>query len=70
MTNKHFDAILAKNCIARHIKDIKSDIASGKEKRIKRAIDYIVARLNEIEAYTGAGNQPSVNAIMESNVNI
>lgn len=50
MTEKHFDAILAKNYIARAIKGDPAYIS----------VEYIMERLKEIEAYIGQGNQPSV----------
>ena len=57
MTKKHFEAILAKNEIAR-------DIASGDP-----SFDYILANLRQIESYIGQGNQPSVEDIMQVNTN-
>lgn len=55
MTDKHFNAILAKNDIAR-------EIASGEPN-----FDYILACLRQIESYIGEANQPDVNEIMEVN---
>lgn len=52
MTQKKFDAILAKNDIARYLRDNK--IAS----------EYLIYCLKQIEAYTGEANQPSVDDIL------
>ena len=52
MTKKHFNAILAKNNIAREMRDaIKGE-----------PLSYSALRhaLNDIEKYTGEGNQPCI----------
>jgi len=53
MEDKHFDAILAKNYIARLLAREKEVIAESTAR-------YILGRLKEIEAYTGIGNQSNV----------
>lgn len=62
MTDKKFNAILAKNHIARELKqaDTKEDLS----------IDYIVSCLRDIEAYLGQANQPSVDDIINSDMDI
>lgn len=62
MTTKHFEAILAKNDIARAIRD---SFLKPEELNLR----YIVERLKDIEAYTGEANQPSVIDIL-TNSNI
>ena len=53
MTNKKFDAILAKNDIARELKSLDPNFG------------FIEKCLYDIEKYIGEGNQPSVKDIME-----
>ena len=60
--NKKFEAILAKNCIARDLKNFSTDGVIH--------IDYCIERLKEIEAVIGVSNQPSVKSIIESDINI
>lgn len=56
MNQKHFDAILAKNNIARELRDmLNGDVAS---------ISFMRSCLKDIEAYIGEGNQPSVEDII------
>lgn len=59
-----FNAILSKNCIARKIKTYKED-GDG-----YIPADYIIERLKEIEKFLGTSNQPSVEGIIESKMNI
>lgn len=54
MTTKHFDAIIAKNNIARELKSSEPNLG------------YIFWCLREIEDYTGEGNQPSVSDIIDT----
>lgn len=64
MTDRHFDAILAKNYLARAVADLVRDGAvSGHQGR------WLVARLEEIEEHTGRANQPGVWDIFENNTN-
>jgi hypothetical protein len=56
--NTHFNAILAKNDIAR---ELKKEIPN---------IQVILSRLEEIESYIGCANQPSVMAIFTSLIDI
>lgn len=58
MTDKHFNAILAKNYIAEEIAQC--------EKLQDLSIKYIVSCLEDIEAYTGQGNQPSIEDILKN----
>ncbi len=55
MTDKHFKAILAKNEIARELRDHEAGML---------AWNWIVSCLKDIEAFTGEGNQPSVHEIL------
>ena len=70
MNDKHFDTILAKNEIARELKRWKNDLSYPAEVRkfFRQSVsmDYLLHKLEEIEAYVGTGNQPSVKEIMES----
>lgn len=54
MTEKHFNAILAKNEIARAIRDGS----------INDRTEQAVACLRDIESYIGEANQPSVDEII------
>ena len=58
-----FNAILSKNCIARELRNFKN----FKE---KISVDYVIARLQEIENFIGVGNQPNINSILKSNLDI
>lgn len=58
-TDKHFDAILAKNDIAREVRD---SIQQGE----RMSTNAILYALNQIEAYIGESNQPSVNDIVNT----
>jgi hypothetical protein len=60
MKDKHFDAILAKNQIARELKQNREDISLNNIKKL----------LLVIEEYIGEGNQPSVEDILQSKQNI
>lgn len=62
MTNKHFEAILAKNNIAREIRDCEQN-------NDPISTEFIKNLLKDIEAYTGEGNQPSVEDIINSERN-
>lgn len=52
MTKKHFNAILAKNDIARELKKDQPNLG------------FIKVCLLDVEKYTGEGNQPSVTEII------
>ena len=67
MTDKHFYAILAKNEIARAIRD-----SDGVNKiRLGPTVDITTYRLEsllkDIEKYVGESNQPSVQDIVNDN---
>lgn len=61
MTQKHFDAILAKNNIAKQLRDAEGTGTLG-EVKIDRA--RLLFYLREIETYVGEGNQPSIMEIL------
>lgn len=69
MTDKKFNAILAKNSIARDIKVLKK--WHDQYKNIEAVQNcplntgYIESCLKDIEIYLGEGNQPSVKDIIE-----
>ena len=60
---KKFDAILAKNDIAREIKQLRNN----QEPISFTAIKYA---LETIELFLGEGNQPSVNDILNTTIEI
>lgn len=62
MRKKHFDAILAKNDMAREIRTL---IETG-----DCSINFIQYMLKVIEDWIGEGNQPSVQEIWESKIEI
>lgn len=57
MSDKHFDAILAKNDIARELSNPEPNIG------------FIFSQLAVIEHFIGQANQPSVADIYENNTN-
>lgn len=59
MTDKKFNAILAKNDIAREVRD-------SIQHREEMSTNQIMYCLNQIEAYIGEANQPSVNDIINT----
>lgn len=59
----HFSAILAKNSIARMLGLEKDSISNSTQA-------YIMARLKEIEEYTGELNQPSVKDMYEESYDL
>jgi hypothetical protein len=61
MNTKHFHAILAKNELAREIRDGESTSTPG---MIEVSAYKLQAALEDIEAYTGEGNQPSIESII------
>ncbi len=61
MTNKKFNAILAKNNIAREVKDYLN-APIGEREPIH--ISYIISELITIEEFLGEGNQPSIKSIL------
>ena len=63
MYNKKFNAILAKNNIAREIRNY-FDAPQGEREPIH--ISYCINELKEIEKYLGEGNQQSVDSIINS----
>ena len=58
MTNKHFSAILAKNQIARAIRDTKGS------QKVEISTYILENLLIDIEKYTGEANQPCVKDIV------
>ena len=69
MTGVHFDAILAKNLIARELRQYLRPIY-GQEFERELNANYIIELLKDIELYTGEGNQPSVVDIITSEVEL
>jgi hypothetical protein len=63
MEDKQFKAILAKNEIARALKEYK------KHSEVLH-IDYIISNLKDIEKFIGQLNQPSIDEIMDSKMHI
>lgn len=63
MTQKHFNAILAKNNIAREVREY-FNAPQGDREPIR--IGYMINELKAIEEYIGEGNQPSVDSIINS----
>ena len=63
ISNKHFNAILAKNEIAREIRNYANEPAGNQQ---DLHISFVVESLKEIEKYLGESNQPSINEIMTS----
>jgi hypothetical protein len=59
MTKKHFNAILAKNNIAREIADCRAGMLMN--------LGFIQHELEAIESYIGQANQPTVSDIIEYN---
>jgi len=67
MTDKKFNAILAKNGIAREIRSYMDSANDSEDKsREPIFIQYIIRELKEIEKYLGEANQPSVEEIITS----
>ncbi len=65
MTDKKFNAILAKNNIAREVRDyLKSNTYSEDGSREPIHITHIIGELKAIEKYIGEANQPSVESII------
>lgn len=62
MSKKKFNAILAKNNIAREIRDYKNCRVGCSERLNKH---YIIECLKDIEDYLGESNQPCVIDIIE-----
>jgi len=58
--DKHWNAVLAKNLIARELKQYLTREGGF------LAVDYIMERLREIEAYIGTANLPSVDDELNS----
>jgi hypothetical protein len=63
MTKKRFDAILAKNDIAREIKQLRNN-------QEPISSNVIIYALETIEQFLGEGNQPSINDILNTTVEI
>ena len=74
MTPKHFNAILAKNNIARELRD--ADTGASTKNGLTFPSQCLVDRntllvlLRDIETYTGEGNQPSIDDIINSDIEI
>ena len=67
MTTKHFDAIIAKNNLARTLRQInRREIADVAELPLLQ----MAHDLQEIERYIGEGNQPSAYDIMNSEIEL
>lgn len=64
----HFNAILAKNEIARWLKSYYRDFNQAMKHDIP--VKHIQAMLEDIEKYTGELNQPAVKDILESDIKI
>jgi hypothetical protein len=62
--SKKFDAIIAKNEIARWLRDTKPEEVGHGDLHVLRYW------LREIEIYIGEGNQPSISDIIESEVEL
>lgn len=60
--NVWFEAILAKNDIARYIARLVNDGHGG-----HLSVEYLLSRLEELEEEIGVANQPSVRNIFEHN---
>jgi hypothetical protein len=67
MTQKHFDAIIAKNQIARLVRQINR---REFENINELPLNDLAFQLQEIEKYIGQGNQPSVYDIMNSEMEL
>ncbi len=70
MKNKYptkFDAVIAKNEIAREIREY---INAPQGKREPIHILYIISNLEDIEKYLGQMNQPSVRDIIDSTMEL
>lgn len=61
--SKHFDAVIAKNNIARVLRDINVGHYEAVSDLPLRALIF---DLREIEIYIGEMNQPSINDILET----
>lgn len=59
MTDLHFDAIIAKNNIAREIRD-------SRQHHEEINASWVEAQLAIIEQFIGEGNQPAISDILES----
>lgn len=67
MTTKHFDAIVAKNNLARVVRGImRKEYAEMSE----LPWGQMLYDLQEIEHYLGVGNQPEVTDIVDSDIEI
>ncbi len=62
--SKHFDAIIAKNNIARVLRGLRAGEYESINEIPLRALHF---DLREIEIYIGEMNQPSINDILEEN---
>lgn len=63
MTNKKFNAILAKNEIARMIRE--AELTGEMIGEIKLSSHQLIEHLKDIEDYLGQGNQPCIIDILE-----
>ena len=62
-TDRKFNAILAKNGLARELKEYI-------QHREPLHISWIIGLLHDIEAYTGEDNQPSVDEILNTTMTV
>lgn len=66
MTDKHFNAILAKNAIAKELGDTPiGNMEAEDASMVRSSLVFISAQLQQIEDYIGQGNQPSIKDIIE-----
>lgn len=64
MTDKKFNAILAKNEIAKQLMELYGELVDHKLNYLIN-ISYLHVCLSDIEKYIGEGNQPSVHDIIK-----
>jgi len=62
MTDKKFNAILAKNEIARELREWMN---LSREEKASFGVGTIIFNLKEVERYLGESNQPSIIEIIE-----
>ncbi len=67
MTSKHFDAIIAKNNIARVLKGLQAGEYAELNELPLRQLNF---DLREIEIFIGEGNQPSISDIINSEMEL
>ena len=65
MKDIEFNAILAKNGLARTFKNCQSELRS-----IGFPVEYVLSLLRDIEKFIGEANQPSVESVFNSELDI